>query len=501
MLPIRKFFLIWFSVVMLSSFACATASADGGYPSPKNAPKVYIPEQRAIVYFKDGREDLIIRSSYERTERDDFGWIIPLPSIPEIDSESEGLLGIFSELLHLTTDELPSHSPKGGGSSGGGGAGGNGGGVIVIQEEVVGIYEVTILEANTFEDLAEWLSDNNFAVPEGSGPVFQDYIDRDWFFVCMRLDSSTNYYGYVHPLRLSFPTDSPVFPMQLTEFNSDVTELLMYVLTEGEYTFSGASDEWCYYVLKVTLSKYRLLDALIDGDVFITKLRASYSTEIQTFPTLTRYDDITLKEAEARTQVEVWPYKGKASKGYRHTFRAIGGTPLYTWSSSDETVCEIDAETGEFTGIEFGYCSVTAEDAAGNKGSSGTITVGKDGDGGCFIATAAYGSPMEPHVKVLCDFRDRFLLTNSVGRVLVNFYNNCSPPISEFIANHDIARLVVRWSLLPFVGVSWMSLRLGPVATLGIMLLLFGLVCANLAIVFRGMRRRLDLKDRVRIRE
>ena len=497
MLPIKKFFLIWFGALILFLFAHATASADGGYAPSRDVPIVYMPEQGAIVYFKDGREDLIIQVSYQRTGSDDFGWIIPLPSVPEIDSESEGLRGIFSELHVLTTDELPSHFPGGGGPGGGGGAGGNGGGVIVIEEEVVGIYEVTVLEANTFEDLAEWLSDNNFTVPEESEPVFQDYIDRDWFFVCMRLNSSTNSYGYVHPLRLSFPTDSPVFPMQLTEFSSDVTELLMYVFSEGEYTFSGASEEWGYYVLKFTLSnsRYRLLDALVDGDVFITKLRASYSTEIQTFPTITKYDDITLTEAEARTQVEVWPYKGKASKGYRHTFRARGGTPPYTWSSSNETVCKIDAETGRFIGTQLGYCRVIAADAEGNTGSSGTIAVGKDiegkdNDSNCFIATAAYGSPMEPHVKVLCDFRDRFLVTNCIGRVLVDLYNNYSPPISEFIANHDIARLVVRWSLLPLVGVSWMSLHLGPVATLGIMLLLFGLVCANLAIVFRGMHRR-----------
>jgi len=45
--------------------------------------------------------------------------------------------------------------------------------------------------------------------------------------------------------------------------------------------------------------------------------------------------------------------------------------------------------------------------------SNGGSTGG--GGGGCFIATAAYGSLMEPHVDILREFRDRCLITNRVG--------------------------------------------------------------------------------------
>jgi hypothetical protein len=93
-------------------------------------------------------------------------------------------------------------------------------------------------------------------------------------------------------------------------------------------------------------------------------------------------------------------------------------------------------------------------------------------EGNCFIAKAAYSSPMEPQVKVLHEFRDRFLLNNTVGKGLVDFYYTNSPPIADFIANHDSLRTIVRVSLLPVVGLSWVALKIGPVYSLALMFLL-----------------------------
>jgi len=69
----------------------------------------------------------------------------------------------------------------------------------------------------------------------------------------------------------------------------------------------------------------------------------------------------------------------------------------------------------------------------------------------CFIATAAYGSPMEPHVKVLREFRDRFLLTNSVGQAFIKLYYMTSPPIADYISEHESLRTATRWSLAPVI--------------------------------------------------
>jgi len=81
-----------------------------------------------------------------------------------------------------------------------------------------------------------------------------------------------------------------------------------------------------------------------------------------------------------------------------------------------------------------------------------SISGGSSG-GGCFIATAAYGSYLHPQVQQLRHFRDLYLLTNAPGRAFVALYYRHSPPLADFIARHTVLRSMVRLALTPFVMV------------------------------------------------
>jgi hypothetical protein len=62
--------------------------------------------------------------------------------------------------------------------------------------------------------------------------------------------------------------------------------------------------------------------------------------------------------------------------------------------------------------------------------------------------------------------------------------------VADFIANHDTVRFMVRWSLLPLVGVSWVAVHFGLWVILGLMLLLLSLMCATVVVALKSLWQR-----------
>ncbi|MFC1911422.1 CFI-box-CTERM domain-containing protein, partial [Chloroflexota bacterium] len=63
---------------------------------------------------------------------------------------------------------------------------------------------------------------------------------------------------------------------------------------------------------------------------------------------------------------------------------------------------------------------------------------------GCFIATAAYGTPTAEQIDALREFRDVVLLKNTLGSLFVALYYRLSPPVADFTAGNEVVRTLVR---------------------------------------------------------
>lgn len=75
----------------------------------------------------------------------------------------------------------------------------------------------------------------------------------------------------------------------------------------------------------------------------------------------------------------------------------------------------------------------------------------KNAKTGCFIATAAYGTPFSQEIEILRYWRDVALKRSFVGNMFINVYYFLSPPIANFIKDKPVLRKSVLMILNPFV--------------------------------------------------
>ncbi|WP_242541308.1 CFI-box-CTERM domain-containing protein [Phormidium pseudopriestleyi] len=67
--------------------------------------------------------------------------------------------------------------------------------------------------------------------------------------------------------------------------------------------------------------------------------------------------------------------------------------------------------------------------------------------GGCFVATAAYSSSNHPDLDTFRQFRDRTLLTNPLGRLVVSVYYQIGPQIAQYVNRSLSVKKIVRFLL------------------------------------------------------
>jgi len=169
-------------------------------------------------------------------------------------------------------------------------------------------------------------------------------------------------------------------------------------------------------------------------------------------------------------------FKYRADKGW-YDFSEYA---LFNADRTQVTLTLTDGGAGDDDGIANGTIKDPGGLGTGDAplvSSATPATPATGSGGGCFIATAAYGSYLDPHVKTLRLFRDHFLLTNPVGTAFVKLYYRHSPPVADYIARHDTLRFVVRICLLPVFLLGWVAVKYG----IAMLLTLLAVTCTGIA--------------------
>jgi len=279
-----------FNVVQTRSFARALialaimspvplAHADGKFYSDRIPPE--LPYQRAIVTFDGARETLLVESKLEAKEGERFGWVVPVPSVPDLASPDPRtvdrryswleentqprvinlklvavlapyacwilyrlvlrvrrgkrmLVAVFIgtlAYLALLWLVLPKNEVSARKSSA----------VLIVKEERVGPYEAKVLRGDSASDLFAWFKENGFAFDDRDRAAIDSYVARRWVFVAAKLDRDAKgaQGKMVPPLQLTFPAREAVYPLVLTGTGGSTTEILLYVFASGRMDDGG----------------------------------------------------------------------------------------------------------------------------------------------------------------------------------------------------------------------------------------------------------------------
>jgi hypothetical protein len=212
---------------------------------------------------------------------------------------------------------------------------------------------------------------------------------------------------------------------------SDTFLELAYVEVSSDGTNYVRFD--CYSLTPEAVGAYGTIDTT-DIDGFAGKYRVGYGTPFD----LENLDDDPLVEIDAIKYIRIVDVVGDGNE------RDEDDNPIYDpYPTTGSAGFDLEA-----VGVLISEPTVPWP-----------IQTGPAISGGCFIATAAFGSPLEWHVETLRAFRDRHLVTNPVGRAFVRLYYRFSPPAAEFIENRSALRVVTKAFLIPVVWFSSVMLH------------------------------------------
>jgi hypothetical protein len=179
-----------------------------------------------------------------------FGWVIPVQSVPELEVGSEPLFrallaaSVPTYSFSTTADQCGNASLS---STAGTGAPSttdpsttdpsdgdtDNGGPQVVLTQTVGAFEITVLEGGTGQEVLDWLDMNGYQQDDEALPILDAYLAEGHLFAAVRLTGEAGV-EEIHPIVLRFQGTEPCVPLRLTRIAAvDDMGVRSFFLGEG----------------------------------------------------------------------------------------------------------------------------------------------------------------------------------------------------------------------------------------------------------------------------
>jgi hypothetical protein len=197
-------------------------SAPACCPAPPAGVPVVNADQTVILLWDPASktEHFIRRASF-KSEADDFGFLVPSPTRPDLDESGNDAFPYLQKLTEPETKKVP--YPSGGGGCGCGFAAPKAAvgeapqaEVRVLEEKVVAGFKASVLEADTTAVLVRWLQDHGYAFSPQVAAWAKPYVEKGWKITALKVakkaDGKKDEGVTAAALRMSFKTERPLFP-------------------------------------------------------------------------------------------------------------------------------------------------------------------------------------------------------------------------------------------------------------------------------------------------
>ncbi|MBI3831088.1 MAG: DUF2330 domain-containing protein [Planctomycetes bacterium] len=200
--------------------------------------------QEAIAFFKDGKEELILKVNYKTSGEgpSSFAWVVTVPNEPDAYAVAEGPL--FEDVFTWANGllEIPANSREVDGADQT-----NSLGVELGKQVKVGPYDIQPVRGkgkDAVVGLNGWFEKNGFAAIGAQELAY--FAEHNFTFLCVKVvpgkdQKALSGSGDLPPLQVSFKTEKLYYPLKLSSSAGEL-ELNLYTLTAKEFDFEGSGD-------------------------------------------------------------------------------------------------------------------------------------------------------------------------------------------------------------------------------------------------------------------